>query len=101
MNRAFNWEVQHRAEPLCGSKRMLAFNFEIASEPSFPVLVVACAYYRKQFCTRHRLPHISLRWSEEKSFFGRVFYKHLAPNRAKSHKTLLHLKLNPPMVNDQ
>jgi hypothetical protein len=46
-----NLEVQHRAEPLCDSKRKRAFNFEIASEPSLQVLAVASACYRKQFCT--------------------------------------------------
>jgi hypothetical protein len=34
--------------------------------------------------------YVSLRWSEEKSFGGRVFYKHLAPNGAKSNNVLLH-----------
>jgi len=34
--------------------------------------------------------YVSLRWSEKKSFGGRVFYRHLAPNGAKSNNVLLH-----------
>src|SRR5256885_13841284 len=35
--------------------------------------------------------YVSLRWSEEKFLRGRAFYKHLAPNGAKSNNVLLHL----------
>jgi hypothetical protein len=34
--------------------------------------------------------YVSLLWSEEKCFGGRGFYKHLAPNGAKSKNVLLH-----------
>jgi hypothetical protein len=35
--------------------------------------------------------YVSLRWSGEKFLRGRAFYKHLAPNGAKSNNVLLHL----------
>src|ERR1051325_6594076 len=93
MNRAFNFEVQHRAEPLCGSKRMRAFNFEIPSEPSLPVLAVASACYRKQFCTAPEIYSSFAPLERRESFRGRSFYKHLAPNGANSNKTLLHFNV--------
>ena len=34
--------------------------------------------------------YVSLRWSEENFLRGRAFYKHLAPNGAKSNNVLLH-----------
>jgi hypothetical protein len=40
-----------------------------------------------------RPTYVSLRWSEEKSFGGRAFYKHLAPNGAKSNNILLHFQI--------
>jgi len=93
INRAFNLEVLHRAEPLCGSKRMRAFNFEIASNPSCPVLAVASAGYRKQFCTAPETQSFFAPLERREIFRGRSFYKHLAPAWAKSHKTLLHFKV--------
>src|ERR1051325_7857839 len=95
IKRAFKLEVLHRAEPLCGSKRMRAFNFEIASNPSCPVLAGASACYRKQFCTAPET-HSSFAPLERREIFrGRAFYKHLAPNGRRSHKTLLHFKVDP------
>ena len=38
-------------------------------------------------------PYVSLRWSEEKSFCSRAFYKHLAPNGAKANNNLLHFQV--------
>src|ERR1051325_6845014 len=93
VNRAFNFEVQHRAEPLCGSKRMRGFNVEIASGRSFPVLAVASACYRKQFCTAPETHSSFVLWSQENCFAVARFYKYLAANGAKSHKTLLHFEV--------
>jgi hypothetical protein len=93
--RAFNFQMQHRAEPLCGSKRMRAFNLEIAPEPSLPVLVVASACYQA-VCTAQGITHLSLGWSNEKPFRGRAFYKHVAPNRARVTRLCCNSKLNPP-----
>ena len=36
--------------------------------------------------------YVSLRWTEEKSFGGRAFYKHLAPNGANGNNVLLHFQ---------
>jgi len=74
---------------------MRAFNFEIASEPSRPGLAVASACYpdASGFCTAAELAFLSLRWSKEKTFRDRAFYKQLAPDGAKSDNTLLPLKV--------
>jgi len=43
--------------------------------------------------------YVSLRWREEKFLSGRAFYKHLAPNGAKSNNVLCTSKLNPQIIN--
>jgi len=93
--RAFNFQMQHRAEPLCGSKRMRAFNLEFAPEPSLPVLAVPSACYQA-VCTAQAITHLSLGWSKEKPFRGRAFYKHVAPNGARATRLCCNSKLNPP-----
>src|SRR5687768_15904399 len=40
-------------------------------------------------------PYVSLRWSEEKSFCSRAFYKHLASNGAKATMVCCTSRLNP------
>ena len=78
----------------CSSKRMRAFNFEIASEPSRPVLAVASACYpdASGFCTAAELAFLSLRWSKEKTFRDRAFCKHLA-RWGEGRQSLLPLKV--------
>src|ERR1041385_8012212 len=73
---------------------MRAFNVEKLRPnlrfPSWPWHLLATA---SSSALRQGPTHLSLHWSEEKSFRGRSFYKHLTPNGAKSHKTLLHFKV--------
>src|ERR1044071_4372218 len=99
INRAFNLEVLHRAEPLCGSKRMRAFNFEIASEPSLPVLAVASSRYRKQFCTAPET-HSSFAPLERREIFSRSFRSiNISPQMARRATRLCCTsKLNPPLL---
>src|ERR1051325_6103160 len=87
--RAFNLAVHHRTEPLWGSKRMRAFNYEQRPNlrfQSWPWHLLATA---SSSALRQRLTHVSLRWSEEKFWGDRAFYKHLAPNGAKSKASVV------------
>jgi len=88
--RSFNLEVQHLAGPLAvasGCEHSILKLRPNLRFQSWPWHLLATA---NSSALRQRLTH---RWSEEKSFRGRAFYKHLAPNGAKSHKTLLHFKV--------
>src|ERR1051325_8849915 len=75
-------------QPLCGSQRIRAVNFEISARTFAPVLAVASACYRKQFCTAPETHSSFAPPERKKNLRGPAFYKHLAPNGAKSHQTL-------------
>jgi hypothetical protein len=89
----FNLKVQHRQNRFAvasGCEHSILKLRPNLSFQSWPLHLLATA---SSSALRQTLTDLSLRWSEEKSFGGRAFYKHFAPKGARSHKTRLHFKV--------